>query len=400
MHVLIYSDRLSFPNGYAATHYIHLVAKGLIEAGANCYLLIPRGGETTLLLRNLTGKGEVEGIQFEYATGTPFRPSSFFIRRWLNIKARLIIQFRLLDRFLRKKLDVIHLYSWSWSELKRIYPICRLLGIPIILHLSEWQPGFSNITKKEREEYEKFYALAKEKCAGFIVISRYLESMLRTDLSEYRNNAKIIYLPILIDEEKWKGIIPLQGLRPFCLFCADLINYTADALFIMEAFEMSSIKSHDLIIIGRSNSSTISIIMDKADKLKIRNQLVLQTEFIEDTKLKSMIKGADALLLPLWDDDRSRARFPFKLGDYLLSGKPVVACGVGEINTYLEDSVSAYIAKADDSKYFGMKIKQAIENQNSSRIGMQGRKIAIENFNYRYQGKRLYDFIDHMIINS
>src|SRR2546429_2660527 len=35
-------------------------------------------------------------------------------------------------------------------------------------------------------------------------------------------------------------------------------------------------------------------------------------------------RDATALLLPLWDDDRSRTRMPNKLGEYLASGKPVI----------------------------------------------------------------------------
>src|SRR5207302_1804391 len=72
--------------------------------------------------------------------------------------------------------------------------------------------------------------------------------------------------------------------------------------------------------------------------------------------------GAAVLAIPLFDDVKSTARFPTKLGEYLASGRPVVTNGIGEIPRYLKDGVNAVIVPPGDARVFGQAIAEVLDH--------------------------------------
>jgi glycosyltransferase involved in cell wall biosynthesis len=47
-------------------------------------------------------------------------------------------------------------------------------------------------------------------------------------------------------------------------------------------------------------------------------------------QINPYLSACDVCWLPLCDSGANRGRFPFKLGDYMAVGKPVVATAVGD----------------------------------------------------------------------
>ena len=76
------------------------------------------------------------------------------------------------------------------------------------------------------------------------------------------------------------------------------------------------------------------------------------TGFVDDDQLDALYQFAAGLLLPLFDDDRSRTRMPTKLGGYLASGTPVITCSVGDLTHFLTHKRNAYIGAAGDEVAF------------------------------------------------
>src|SRR5262249_55893384 len=73
---------------------------------------------------------------------------------------------------------------------------------------------------------------------------------------------------------------------------------------------------------------------------------------VDDRTLEGCYKSATALLLPMWDDDKSRTRIPNKMAEYLASGRPVVTCKVGDLSDFLVDGVNAYVAEPGAEREF------------------------------------------------
>ena len=82
------------------------------------------------------------------------------------------------------------------------------------------------------------------------------------------------------------------------------------------------------------------------------------------------------------------------MGEYLLTGNPVVITRVGDIPLFLKDKESALMSECGDVDAFAANIKWVIEHPAESIIiGEKGKKVAQESFNYIKESKKMLDFI-------
>ena len=83
-----------------------------------------------------------------------------------------------------------------------------------------------------------------------------------------------------------------------------------------------------------------------------------------------------------------------KLGEYLATGNPVCVTNVGEIFTYLADNESAFMVESGCVDSLVLSLDKALSDPaNAKRIGLNGRKVAEENFSMDFQSIRLHDFL-------
>ena len=115
------------------------------------------------------------------------------------------------------------------------------------------------------------------------------------------------------------------------------------------------------------------------------------------TNYSPSTRSAAALLAPLHDEHRSRARFPTKIGEYLSAARPVVTTNIGEIGRYLRDGETAFVSPSDDVEAFAAKMLEALQDPaRSAIIGAEGRRVAEEAFDYRLHGLRLLAFFERL----
>jgi glycosyltransferase involved in cell wall biosynthesis len=107
--------------------------------------------------------------------------------------------------------------------------------------------------------------------------------------------------------------------------------------------------------------------------------------------------GASLLVLSIPKSLQAQGGFPTKLGEYLVTGNPVVVTKVGEIEDYLTDGYDSYLAEADSVDSFSEKMIDALNNIEQSRmIGLKGKENALKNFNYLTQAESVIRFIESM----
>jgi glycosyltransferase involved in cell wall biosynthesis len=91
---------------------------------------------------------------------------------------------------------------------------------------------------------------------------------------------------------------------------------------------------------------------------------------------------------------QAEAGFSTKLGEYLATGKPVVITRTGEIENYLKDDESAYLAPPDDMQAFAQRLHHALSHPDQARaVGQNGRVVVTSKFDYRTNALRLQEFI-------
>lgn len=393
MNIIIISDALAgFPYGYANTRYMNLVSKSLVKHGASVYLPIV-GWSKTIFDAATPVCGNVNGIQYEHLSGKVSGTFSFIMRQWLKARSMYMLYYRLFGLYKQGKIDVVIYQPYFFHYQNTVYRLCKRMKIPLLVHFMEWPMARVDISSKERDFFQSSYDRALAAADGFIMISSYLVERCMDADRRLKRTRPCLRLPILLDKDPWSEVQQVKRNRPYFLYCASLDGYLPDALFLLKAFALSESGGHDLIMVGAAKTATTLKLNEEMCKLGISSRVVIMRDYIAEKDLLGLYCGATALLAPLKDDDRSRARFPSKLADYLFSGVPVVTNPVGEIPEYLVDSHSAFIALTDDAEAFAHKMNEAATHPNRNEIAERGKLTADKFFSLEIQGLRLLEFI-------
>lgn len=111
-------------------------------------------------------------------------------------------------------------------------------------------------------------------------------------------------------------------------------------------------------------------------------------------QMPQMLKNADALALCRPSSLQNEMGFPTKLGEYLLTGNPVIVTKVGDIPRFLYDGESALMVDTTDIEGFGQKMLWVLQHKEEAmKIGKRGKEVAEKSFNYQIESQKLIDVI-------
>ena len=121
---------------------------------------------------------------------------------------------------------------------------------------------------------------------------------------------------------------------------------------------------------------------------------VVETGVVPADEVQWWVAAADVALLPYFDTDFNRARWPIKLGDYMAAGRPVVACDVGELGRVVAEHDIGLLAQADMAG-FAERILELLGNpERAAEIGARARRVAEEHYDWRVLAERLEMFLE------
>jgi glycosyltransferase involved in cell wall biosynthesis len=129
-----------------------------------------------------------------------------------------------------------------------------------------------------------------------------------------------------------------------------------------------------------------------AEKANYAESCIFMRDLSSD-ELMAQYRAASLLIAPLSNDDGSLARFPSKLADYLLSGRPVVTSRYGEAGYLLRHLKTAYLAESHSVEGYSQAITTALADPSSVSVGERGRDLALEQLSYEHHGKVISDFL-------
>ncbi len=393
MKDLILITESGMPCGFAASNYVKLIAKGLLNAGATIKVLIPWHTEDPMHPLNTETTGTMEGFTFEYTTGTPIRPNSPLERIKRIFQANISTYHSLSKLKSENKLDVI-LYYGNHLENLIIYSIIScILNVPFISFLVEWHPAIPQKNHCRRLYDHLFNYLVLHTPNAVVLISHFLEQKAKNIRPFLFPLPEIFKMPILVDPEIWNNVSPHKQEHPYVLYCANLDGYFDDACFVIQAMSLLAEPDIDLMFIGQASQETRKRLHAISQQTALQSQLIIHTGYIPEKDLREFYKGSRALLAPLRRDIRSMARFPSKIADYLMAARPVVSCSVGEVAEYLCDRESAYLCEQDDAAAFAESLRLALTDEARENVAENGSLLAQRCFDYRIQGRRFLDFI-------
>lgn len=384
LHIGVLTGRTPYPTGLAATERIHLMARAMAEAGATVNVWVD-GLDRWPAVRNLTVAGERDGIPYEYLLGKT-QESRCIGRLVLDRFAMARASRRQLAAAARSKmLDGLYFYtSLAKLDFERLVvrAQARRSHFPVVADLCEAPWSLKPSPSPVERRISPLWGLD-----GVICISRFLEDWVAQENARTRRSARLIHVPILVDVNQ---ITPALGPPSGkAVLFAGSPAYEETLRFLLSAMEAVWKRHSDctLVITGGATAATIGPQAMKPDR-RIRF-----AGYLERQALLAEYRAAAVLAVPLFDDLRSRARFPTKLGEYLASGRPVVTNCVGEIPRFLEDGGSAHATPPGDAAAFAAAIIRRLDDPAGGLVmGRIGRQVAERHFHYANHGARLCEF--------
>lgn len=375
-------------------------AKGLVSAGVDVEVLVPRSTEREGSSLNNQLVGSYQGVGFRYLVKSLKRPKTL-VGRYLNFLFglfRLHTYLGLVKRenprgiiIIKGPLDGVTLLLYT--------VVVRFRGLKSFYNFDDYPdhllfPGWSASLQKFLTE-----ELAFKLFDGFIVISTALERY----TNELTGRAKPVYLlPMTVDPARFEKITnEIVTPENYILYTGfdfnpgSVFSSKDGLLSLISAF--SELKEDDpdlkLVIIGENNP----LYHRHASELGL-NRRVIFTGRKGRNEVTAYQINAKVMVLPRPWSKQAEGGFSSKLGEYLLTGKPVLMTDVGDAGMYLTHGVNAIFAAPGDSDDLGEKLKWILDNYDEAlKIGSAGREVALTRFNHHIEGKKFASWLQDQI---
>ena len=385
-----------FPYGMAATNRIKCYAKAIIRQDIPCKILIYHRTEVFgKKPRNTKGHGIFEGVEYNYIGRTPLRGKNKYIRAFNDYKDKINLLL-FLKRHLQENDIVI---GYCGNDIKYINLLIKLIHLKkakFVRDLCELPYGTGKETQKTIKKRK--YILKKQfpSCDGIIAISDTLYALAQKHCSPH---CKIVKIPILVDYDQYCfEERSSESNVPYIFHAGTLYEQKDGFIGMLEAFGKATelVKKPILFI----STGTISKSPHHEEIKRIINQYHLKdkvffTGYISDEELKENLSKASLVIINKYLNQQNTYCFSTKLGEYLAAGKPVIITNVGEAMNWLKNGESAYIVEPNDTDLLAKAIVEAFNNPEKRKmIGINGKKICKDCFDYRNYGKKLQLFFN------
>lgn len=220
---------------------------------------------------------------------------------------------------------------------------------------------------------------------GIVVISKSLEN-------KYKDKSKKQVKLIQISAENLLMNIDIVRKQKLFRFTYSGSFSNKDGLiYLLEAFRMlkSQYKNIELALSG----TMIKKSSNKYNKF-LSKKGIHYYGFIPDEEFFNFLTNSDALIMPRLNTKHAHSGFPFKLGEYLATGKPVIATRVSDINLYLTNKNNAILIEPSNKQSLYEAMEYVLNNKSvCDKIGENGKKLAMKYFNPQINGNLLMEFL-------
>jgi glycosyltransferase involved in cell wall biosynthesis len=381
----------------AATNRVKTLAKSILAENYTVEYIGLRGADTNTCQKKMAA-GSFEGIPYRYPGMIAVRSSNWWLRRLDDCLGVTCSILYVLFKKCTQHADLVILYSRNYNVVSFWTRFFHFLRIPVILEVCEWPLAIAHTKGITSSKAERYFHLAVPLVDGVLPISSYIKNEITLIAKQAGKTIPSFTIPILIDTAPHPIQYNHKKQEPYLLY-SGAIAYMDIAFIVIDTLHELKKLGHIVPVkfTGKEDKPRFEALKRYANEQGVLSQVEF-TGFIDESLLHELMNGALALLAPLPDNLQSRSRFSTKLGYYLVSGTPVITTAVGDVDIYLKDGINAFVTQKCSPADIAAKIKNIIEAPESAqKIGVQGRKLALEKFHYSQACKGLGDFF-HSIL--
>ena len=169
------------------------------------------------------------------------------------------------------------------------------------------------------------------------------------------------------------------------------INIGYDFEPVIQAAKLLESQSVNFVI--RGNGDMVGKLEEMIKKYNVTN-VTVNTEFLEKSKLISLLKTVDIFLLPM-SFGVIDSGLPTKILEYQALGKPIMCISDGEAGNYIRKTHSGLVATNKDPKQISELILKLVKDENlAKQLGKNGHDYIHKNLTLESIGKKLVHIIN------
>ncbi len=211
-----------------------------------------------------------------------------------------------------------------------------------------------------------------------------------------KKKSKCLILPVSVDIERFPYCKPVNNDCNNITYCGDLSQSKDGVIDLLKAFSLllGDYPQYRLNLIGKNTSESFTKkLVEICRNLDIFDRVNF-IGYVSYEKIPSILYDSRLLVLSRPDNLQAAGGFPTKLGEYLLTGVPVCVTPLDNLLVYLKHNKNAYIAESFCYKDFFKIMSYALNDEQASNIGKNGRQLALTKFSHIEQGKLIINFLD------
>lgn len=380
MHVL-FAGNFPYPNGFAGTKRVQHYIDFLVAQGVRVEVLVLRGKPV------LPGNEALEGVH----RGVPYRVVGRDVQPGIRLPLawfRFVRQGRRVLRAVQKpgEADILYFYGQPEAENLWLLRAARRLGYRIVFDLVEdydlLADTYPSVFFNFKIRIKKCLARRIPSLAdGLVVISRHLEN-------KYAScGLPMTLVPITADATD--GPSESSRHNPVRISYAGTFGTKDGIRTLLVAFQLArrSYPDCELVLAGGRQSPLEGLPAGLSKGVRYAG-------YLDDKAFYRFLQDADILCMTRTDTPYAHAGFPFKLGEYLAAGRPVVASRVSNLEDYLVDRRDARLVKPDDADALADALVDLLSHPDAAReMGLNGLRACREHFNPGRNGARLLELL-------
>jgi glycosyltransferase involved in cell wall biosynthesis len=300
--------------------------------------------------------------------------------------------------FIRKSKQKGHkniLYNYNYPDVKNIFFIlyARMIGYKIIFDVIEdnnYQAHVGFVNKFRIKTSVMLFNYCRYFADSMIGISDHLYRLVRTATED---KIPSYLIPITVNLKYFKNNQPQVIKEKVKIFYGGSFGHKDGLEYLISAFEEVS-KVHDnieLILTGMGNKTDMDRIFAKIENTKNKER-ILYKGFLSTDEYYRTLNDCDIFCMTRVNSKFANAGFPFKLGEFLASGKAVIATSVGDVPNYLFNDINALVVQPDSVDELIDALMLLVEDpEKRAALGIEARKTAEKCFDSDKIGLKLIE---------
>jgi len=384
----------NFPNGMAPTARIISYCKGLLKEGAKVEII-------SVITNNETKKtvpisGICDGGNYYHFAHAPnckipiLRSILWRIKNYVCLhKALTFIK----QSDTKESYDAVimsfdeprrfeaMLPTLTNLEKAKLIAIADEYPIPIRHYLKK------NIPEPKLKRYRKIY----QKIDGRILMTTKLKEFYDTNIGP----KPTLILSTVVDIDRFANVYKEKQNKDYLCYMGNLELSKDNVDNIIIAFSMIENEYPDLylFIYGAPNSESRLYLERLIKKLNLTNRVFLKGRVKYD-QVPQILKNAKILVSSQPNTKRAEGGFPTKLGEYMITGVPILMTDVGEIAKYVKNGENGYIVPPDNPESYAKQLSFILKNYNTAlQVANNAKQYIINNFSTASAGKNIIDFL-------